>query len=75
MGQKGVVLQVIDRQEASLTDPQFAKERDSILEQLNQQKQNQALQLFMSNLESRMEKEGKVKINKNEMNNLSKNRG
>jgi len=75
IGQRGVVLQVIDRQEASLADPQFAKERDGILEQLNQQKQNQALQLFMSNLESRMEKEGKVKINKNEMNNLSKSRG
>jgi peptidyl-prolyl cis-trans isomerase D len=75
IGQKGAVLQVTDRQEASLTDPQFAKDRDGILEQLNQQKQNQALQLFMSNLESRMEKEGKIKINKNEMNNLSKSRG
>ncbi|HYW69919.1 MAG TPA: peptidyl-prolyl cis-trans isomerase, partial [Pyrinomonadaceae bacterium] len=75
IGQKGVVLQVTDRQEASLTDPQFAKDRDGILEQLNQQKQQQALQLFMTNLESRMEKEGKIKINKNEMNNLSKSRG
>jgi len=75
LGQKGAVLQVIDRQEASLTDGQFAKERDGILEQLSQQRQSQTIQLFLSNLSKRMEKEGKVKIFKNELNNLEKGRG
>lgn len=74
-GEKGLVVQVTDRQEASLTDGKFAKDRDGIVEQLSQQRQNQALQLFLSNLQTRMEKEGKIKINKKEMENLARGRG
>jgi len=74
LGGKGAVLQVIDRQEPSLTDPQFAKEHDSIQEELAGKKREQALELFMSNLSSRLEKEGKVKLNKAEISNLTRSR-
>jgi peptidyl-prolyl cis-trans isomerase D len=74
-GEKGVVVQVTDRQEASLTDGKFSKDRDGIVEQLSRQRQSQALQLFFSNLQTRMEKEGKIKINKKELENLARGRG
>ncbi|HLW55336.1 MAG TPA: peptidylprolyl isomerase [Candidatus Angelobacter sp.] len=64
MGQKGVVLQVTDKQEPSLTDPQFTKDRDALQEQLSSQKRQQALELFMANLSDRLKKEGKLKENK-----------
>jgi peptidyl-prolyl cis-trans isomerase D len=74
LGVKGAVLQVMDRQEPSLTDPQFAQERDGLQEQLSQQKRQEALELFMSNLDKRMQKEGKIKRNTTEINNLTRSR-
>lgn len=74
LGQKAVVLQVTERQEPSVTDPQFAQERDSLMEQLSERKREQALELFMSNLNARLEKEGKLKFNKTEMDRLAKSR-
>ena len=73
-GQKSAVLAVTERQEPSLTDAQFAHERDSLLEQLSEQKKGEALNLFMSNLDSRLKKEGKLKPNEAEMNSLTKSR-
>jgi peptidyl-prolyl cis-trans isomerase D len=75
MGQKAAVVQVTERQEASTTDPQFAQEREGISEQLSQNKRQQALELFLGNLDSRMEKEGKIKYNKTELDRLAKGRG
>jgi peptidyl-prolyl cis-trans isomerase D len=75
LGTRGAVLQVTDRQEPSLTDAQFAQARDGLQEQLNQQKRQEALELFMNNLSTRMEKEGKVKLNKAEIDRLAKGRG
>jgi peptidyl-prolyl cis-trans isomerase D len=74
VGAKGVVLQINERQEPSTSDPGFIAERDTLRDQLVEQKRNQALQLFMGDLNQRLEKEGKLKINKNEMNNLAKSR-
>ena len=74
LGGKGAVLRVMDRQEPSLTDPQFAQARDGLQEQLSQQKRQEALELFMSNLSKRMEKEGKVKLNTTNINNLTRSR-
>jgi peptidyl-prolyl cis-trans isomerase D len=73
-GQNGAVLQVLDRQEPSVNDPAFAQARDELNEQLTSQKREQALELFMSNLSERLEKEKKVKINKAEMDRLTKGR-
>lgn len=75
VGQNGAVLQLTERQEPSLNDPAFAQARDGLAEQLAGQKREQALELFMSNLSDRLEKEKKIKINKTEMERLVKNRG
>ena len=68
------VLQIVERQDPSTSDPEFAKQRDQLREQLASEKRQETLTLFMSGLESRLEKEGKVKINKAEMDSLSKSR-
>jgi peptidyl-prolyl cis-trans isomerase D len=74
LGRAQGVLQVIERQEPSANDPQFAKERDQLREQLAQQKQQELLTLFLNDLGTRLEKEGKIKINKAEMDSLTKSR-
>jgi peptidyl-prolyl cis-trans isomerase D len=68
VGQKGVVLAIIDRQEPSVNDPQFAKDRDALQDQLSGQKREQAMQLFLASLNDRLKKEGKLKINANAAN-------
>lgn len=68
------VVQVVERQEPSNSDPQFAQQRDQLREQLLQQKRQEHLSLFLNDLSTRMEKEGKVKINKSEMDALLKSR-
>jgi peptidyl-prolyl cis-trans isomerase D len=74
VGRNGVVVELIDRQEPSLTGEDFAKAKDTLREQLLQEKRQEAIELFLGNLNDRLEKEGKLKINNNEMGNLSKSR-
>jgi peptidyl-prolyl cis-trans isomerase D len=74
LGRGQGVLQVVERQEPSLSDPQFAKDRDQLHDQLMQQKQQELLTMFLNDLSTRLEKEGKIKINKSEMDNLTKSR-
>jgi peptidyl-prolyl cis-trans isomerase D len=75
LGVKGAVAQVLDRQEPSVNDPQFAQQRDVLTDELSEQKRQQALEVFMTELESRLKKDGKLKINDAEMRNLTKSRG
>jgi len=70
LGAKGVVLQVTDRKEASLSDPTFAAESQNLREQLTERKRQQTVELFMTDLRTRLEKEGKLKVYKSEMDNL-----
>jgi peptidyl-prolyl cis-trans isomerase D len=63
----GLVLQVTDRQEPALTGDEFAKAQDTLRDQLVQEKRQEAIQLFMSNLSERLEKEGKLKVNQKEL--------
>jgi len=74
LGASQAVLQIVDRQEPSATDAEFAKQRDQLRERLASQKRQQVLTLFVTDLNTRLEKEGKVKINKTEMDNLTKSR-
>lgn len=74
LGASQAVLQIVERQEPSTSDPEFAKQRDQLRERLGTQKRQQVITLFLSDLGTRLEKEGKVKINKTEMDNLSKSR-
>lgn len=73
-GRNGLVLQVTERQEPPSTGDEFAKAQDTLREQLLGQKRQEVMQLFMSNLSEQLEKEGKVKINKNELVNLGRRR-
>lgn len=64
-GRAGVVIALTDKQEPPVE--QMAASRDRIRDQLLQQKRNQFLQVFVSGLRDRMQKEGKIKINDAEM--------
>jgi peptidyl-prolyl cis-trans isomerase D len=74
LGASQAVLQLVERQEPSAKDPDFAKQRDQLSERLASQKRQEVLSLFVNDLNTRLEKEGKVKINKTEMDNLTKSR-
>ena len=74
LGTTQAVIQIVERQDPSISDPEFAKMRDQLRERLAGEKRQQVITLFLSNLSSRLEKEGKVKINKAEMDSLTKSR-
>jgi len=74
LGASQAVLQVVERQEPSMSGPEFAKQRDQLRERLSGQKRQQVINQFVTDLGTRLEKEGKVKINKTEMDNLAKYR-
>jgi peptidyl-prolyl cis-trans isomerase D len=74
LGASQAVLQVMERQEPSMDGTEFAKQRDQLRERLSGQKRQQVVNQFVTDLGARLEKEGKVKINKTEMDNLSKSR-
>ncbi len=74
LGASQAVLQVVERQEPSPSSPEFAKQRDQLRERLSGQKRQQVINQFVTDLGARLEKEGKIKINKTEMDNLSKSR-
>lgn len=69
----GVVLSVLERQEP--TDQDYAAKQDEIRDSLKQGKQSELFGMFVVNLRDQMEKSGKVKINQDEMKNLSRTPG
>jgi len=74
-GRNGVVLQINGVQQPSMSGDEYTKAKDTLREQLLGQKRQESMQLFMSNLHAHLQKEGKLKINADEMNNLAKRRG
>ena len=74
LGRAEGVLQVLERQEPSASDPQFASQRDQLREQLVQQKRQELVGRFLDDLSARLRKEGKIKINQAEYDNLTKSR-
>lgn len=74
LGSSQAVLQVTEKQEPSTSDPDYAKSRDQLRERLAGEKRQQVLGLFISNLDGRLRKEGKVKENKTEMDAFNKSR-
>ncbi len=74
LGRSGAVLQILERQEPALGD-EFAKNKDSVREDLIGKKRQEAMQLFMQNLDARLKKEGKLKENKDVVASLTKMRG
>ena len=73
LGRKGVVLAITERQEPSLTGDEFAKAKDAMIDQLTQEKRQEATELFINNLDERLKKEGKVKTNESVLEALLKN--
>jgi peptidyl-prolyl cis-trans isomerase D len=72
-GNNGVVLSVIEKQEP--TDQDFAAKKDQIRDGLLRAKQQDLFGMFITNLRQQMEKSGKIKINEQEMKNLTKGQG
>jgi len=68
-GSSGVVAQVLDKQAPS--DQEFAAKKDEIRQSLLEAKQNELFQLFVSNLRKDMEKSNRIKVNQQEMKNLT----
>jgi peptidyl-prolyl cis-trans isomerase D len=68
-GRGGVVLSLLDKQEPPAE--QMAASKDRLRDQLLEQKRNQYLQVFVDGLRSRMQKEGKIRINDAEMKKLT----
>ena len=71
-GNTGAVLSVTDRQ--APTDQDYAAKKDQIRDSLMQNKQGEVFGLFLGNLRETMEKSGKVKINQQELQALTKAR-
>ncbi|MBZ5504119.1 MAG: peptidyl-prolyl cis-trans isomerase [Acidobacteriia bacterium] len=74
VGGSAAVLQIVERQEPSTAEPGFAQQRDQLRERLASEKRQEVITLFLNDLGARLEKEGKVKINKAEMDSLAKSR-
>jgi len=66
----GAVLTILEKQQP--TDADFAAKKDQIRDQLLQMKEQELFGLFVSNLRDQMQKSGKIKINEQEMKNLTK---
>jgi peptidyl-prolyl cis-trans isomerase D len=72
-GNTGVVLSILERQEPSSQD--FAAKQDQLRDSLRQARQMEMFNLFVANLRTQMEKSGKIKINQDEMKNLTRAQG
>ena len=69
----GIVLSILEKQEP--TDQDFAAKKDEIHDALLQAKQNELFNLFVTNVREQMEKSGRIKINQEEMKNLTRAQG
>jgi peptidyl-prolyl cis-trans isomerase D len=69
-GANGVVISLLDVQAPA--DADFAAKRDQIRDTLLQGKEQELFGLFVTNLRDQMEKAGKIKINKEELNTLTR---
>jgi peptidyl-prolyl cis-trans isomerase D len=66
----GVVAQLLEKQ--SPTDQEFTEKKDGIRQSLLEAKQNELFGLFVTNLRKDMEKSNRLKVNQEEMKNLSR---
>ncbi len=69
-GADGIVAQLLEKQQP--TDQEFAAKKDQIRESLLEAKQGEVFQLFVANLRKDMEKSKLIKINEEEMKNLTR---
>jgi peptidyl-prolyl cis-trans isomerase D len=69
-GSNGFVAQLLDKQ--APTDQEFAAKKDQIRQSLLENKQNDLFGLFVTNLRKDMEKTHRLKVNQEEMKNLTR---
>ncbi len=69
-GGNGIVAQLLDKQ--APTDQEFAAKKDEIRQQLIENKQNDLFGLFVTNLRKEMENSHRLKVNQEEMKNLTR---
>jgi peptidyl-prolyl cis-trans isomerase D len=69
-GGNGVVAQLLEKQ--APTDQEFAAKKDEIRQSLLEAKQNDLFGLFVTNLRKDMEKSNRLKVNQEEMKNLTR---
>ncbi len=69
-GGNGVVAQLLEKQ--APTDQEFAEKKDQIRQSLLEAKQNDLFGLFVTNLRKDMEKSNRLKVNQEEMKNLTR---
>src|ERR1022692_1913892 len=69
-GSNGFVAQLLDKQ--APTDQEFAAKKDQIRQSLLENKQNDLFGLFVTNLRKVMEKTHRLKVNQEEMKNLTR---
>jgi len=69
-GTTGAVLELLERQEPAAAD--FPAKEDQLRESLLQKKRQEVFGLFLSNLRAQMQKSGKIIINEQEMNKLTR---
>jgi peptidyl-prolyl cis-trans isomerase D len=72
-GGNGVVAQLFEKQ--APTDQEFTEKKDQIRQSLLEAKQNDLFGLFVTNLRKDMEKSNRLKVNQEEMKNLTRQRG
>jgi peptidyl-prolyl cis-trans isomerase D len=70
-GQSGAVISLVEKQIP--TDAEFATSKDQFREQLLGQKRNELLEVYVSTLRDKMEKNGKIKIYQKNLDRLAKN--
>jgi hypothetical protein len=72
-GRNAVVMSLLDKQEP--TPEEIQKGTETARQQLIQRKRDEVLEVYITNLVARMEKDGKIKRNKKAIERLSKTEG
>jgi len=69
-GANGVVAELLQKQPP--TGQEFVEKKDQVRQELLEAKQNEMFQLFVSNLRKDMEKSNRIKVNQEELRNLTR---
>jgi peptidyl-prolyl cis-trans isomerase D len=69
VGSNGVVFALLDKQEPSAAE--FDQQKDQIRQTILQRKRGEAIQLYVSSLKDKLQKDGKIRINDKEIQRLS----
>lgn len=69
-GNNGVVFALLDKQEPSAAE--FAQKQDQVREEVLQRKRAEAIEVYVSSLRDKMQKDGKIRMNEQQLQKISK---